>query len=244
MPLRRLIIAVFIGSLLLASAASASSARQRLNQQLPRVQLDAVPLADALDFIRDSAGVNLVVQWRALELLGIDRQTPVTLDVGGVSMKKVLRLMLADAGPGELTYYVADNVVTVTTREAADRRLVTRVYPVQDLLLIVPDFPAPELNLGTGGGGGNGGGGSNGGGGGFGGNGGGLGGGNNGGPGGGNGGLDGDTEAERADSLVALIRDLIRPEVWRENGGNSSIRFFRGNLIVTAPLDVHEMLAG
>jgi hypothetical protein len=47
-----------------------------------------------------------------------------------------------------------------------------------------------------------------------------------------------------ADSLVKLIMDTIRPEIWKENGGNSTIRFFQGNLIVTAPLSVQEAIGG
>ena len=51
------------------------------------------------------------------------------------------------------------------------------------------------------------------------------------------------SKAERADGLVKLIRDTVRPDVWRDNGGVASIRYFNGHLIVTAPRSVHEALS-
>ncbi len=38
--------------------------------------------------------------------------------------------------------------------------------------------------------------------------------------------------------------DTVEPEVWRENGGTASIRYFRGRLIITAPRSVHEQIGG
>ena len=40
-----------------------------------------------------------------------------------------------------------------------------------------------------------------------------------------------------------MITDTVRPEVWKVNGGNATINFYRGHLIVTAPRSVHEMLS-
>jgi hypothetical protein len=41
-----------------------------------------------------------------------------------------------------------------------------------------------------------------------------------------------------------MIRETVRPEIWRENGGAASIRFYNGNLIVTAPRSVQEAIGG
>jgi hypothetical protein len=54
----------------------------------------------------------------------------------------------------------------------------------------------------------------------------------------------GRTRAERAQDLVDLIMDVIEPDIWRENGGPASIRYFNGSLIVTAPRHIHEMIGG
>lgn len=62
--------------------------------------------------------------------------------------------------------------------------------------------------------------------------------------GGGGGGMgnDGKSREERAQELVDLITATVRPDIWEENGGVATIRFFNGNLVVHAPRSVHELL--
>src|SRR5947207_1733060 len=50
------------------------------------------------------------------------------------------------------------------------------------------------------------------------------------------------TRAERAQALIDVITSTIQPDIWQVNGGTAAIRFFNGNLIVTAPRSVHEAL--
>lgn len=204
------------------------SARAALNLRLPEVNFSSVALADVIEFIRDTSGANLHVNWRALEEVGVGKDTPVSIRLRGASIRKVLNLALTDAAGGAdmLAFYPADDVIEVTTREIADSELITRVYPVEDLLVEVPDFDnAPDFNLqaasGTGGGGGqlfSGGGGQE---------------------------TDrGTTRTERAEQLISLIIDTIQPDIWAANGGTATIRFFNGSLIVRAPRSVHEALGG
>ena len=40
------------------------------------------------------------------------------------------------------------------------------------------------------------------------------------------------TSQQRADEIIKLITDTVRPELWRVNGGNCTISFMRGNLVV------------
>jgi hypothetical protein len=77
-------------------------------------------------------------------------------------LSKVLDLTLGQisAGRAAVTWYVSDNIIYVTTRELADHDLVTRIYPVQDLLVEIPNFDPPSFTVGNGGGGGGQGGGS------------------------------------------------------------------------------------
>lgn len=208
-----------------------------LNRVLPEVRFEGVPLGDAIEFLRDVSGANLHVNWRALEAAAVSKDTAITLRLRRVPMRKVLKTMLNEAAPGVLAFYVEDNVIHVTTRELADEQMITRVFDVRDLLVDVPDFTGPDFNLA--GGNGNSGGG-------FGNSGGGFGGGS------GSGGLFGNsggnnsnndnettvTRAERAEQLIDLITSTIRPEIWQVNGGKASIRYFNGNLIITAPRTV------
>ncbi|MEO6435587.1 MAG: hypothetical protein ABIP55_07475 [Tepidisphaeraceae bacterium] len=210
-----------------------------LAAKLPDIKFNNITLTDAIDFIRDVSDANIHVNWRALELLNVTRQTTVSLQLSSVTTRRVLRSLLDETGAGEmLTFYVDDGVIEVTTKEISDAQLITKVYPVEDLVMTIPNFgDAPSFNLqnqtsqtsGQGGGGGGGGGQSL-----FG--------------AGGAGGGGGQQEAaqskqQRAGDLVTLIMETVRPEVWRENGGTASVRYFNGHLIVTAPRSVHETLS-
>lgn len=241
-----------------ASAASANAAtRRQLNTVLPEVKLSGVAFADALDFLRDISGVNMTVNWKALETAGITRDAPVNVRLRSVSLRKALLMILAEAGGGDtLTYDMDEGVVEITTKELADSRMITKVYPIEDLIMDIPDFTdAPEFDLtslsnqsqggGSGGSGGAGGGGGYSGGGGSSGSGGLF--GSSGSSGGGSGASregPGKTKQERADDLVTLIRSVVQPDIWQENGGKAAIRYWQGNLIITAPRTVHEAIGG
>jgi hypothetical protein len=226
-----------------------------LGVRLPEVKFQGATLKDCFEFLRDVTGANIHVNWKALEAAGVNGDVQVNMRLKDVSMRKVLTTLLAESGAGgTLTYYAEDGVIEVTTAEIADQQMITRVYPVEDLIMEVPDFVGPDFSLETNGGANGGGGGSSrGGGGGRGGYGSGGGGGGlfgGGGGGGGNSGGsrgeagEGTTKAERAEALVTMVRETIRPEIWRENGGSASIRYYNGHLVVTAPRSVHEALGG
>ena len=234
-------------------AESSKTKRALLDQVLPEVRFNNVALKDALEFLRDVTGANIHVNWRAIEAAGITQDTNVNMRMHDVQLRKVLNLLLSEAGGGTgLTYYFDQNVLEVTTKDISDKQMFTRVYPVEDLVMEIPDFTnGPNLSLlavatGGSGGGGNSNGGGGGGGGGVGGGGGGgaaaIFGGANGGA--ANGSEKGKTPTERGEDLVTLIRELVYPDQWRDNGGQSSIRYFSGKLIVTAPRSVHEAIGG
>lgn len=252
--MRRLVVLTALVAIGFSSAALAQNSksgivgRRSLGTVLPEVKFQGATLKDCFEFLRDVTSANIHVNWRALEAAGIGQDTQVNIRLREVTLRKVLNTILSEAGAGVgLTYYTADGVIEVTTAELADKEMITKVYPVDDLLMEIPDFSdAPDFSLQTsssnsGSGGGSRGGGSRGGGGG--GGGGGL-------FGGGGGGNQGGTtektttKAERAEALVTLIRETVRPDIWRENGGVASIRYYNGHLVVTAPRSVHEAIGG
>jgi hypothetical protein len=254
MPYRTMISRVtLIGLVLLGMSAlnSASAFAQRtttirhvLDAVQPDLKLTDVTLSDALDYVRDTANVNLSVDWKSLEAVNIDRNTLVNLHLHDVTLRKALTMMLNEVGAGNLlTFYVQDNVLQITTTAKADTMPVTMVYPVGDLLIQIPDYKLQDIsgiaNQGTGGGGAT------------------IGGSNTGtGIGAslssGNSGSSGSvstgntanlqTQAQAGQALVDLIKSTIRPEIW--TGGNCSIVFFRNALIVTAPISVQEAIGG
>ena len=197
-----------------------------VRMRVPAVEFKQVALADAFEFMRDVAKLNLHVNWPALEAAGVDRSMPISINLRQIQLSKVLDLTLSQisAGRTPISWYVSDNIIHVTTRELADRELITRVYPVQDLLVEIPNFTGPTMQLGGGNGGSESGGSV------F------------SGAGEDTTGQQGTTMEERGQKLVELVMMLVSPEIWVENGGYSRIRYFSGNLIVTAPRSVQSAI--
>jgi hypothetical protein len=234
--IRRLLPAV-VAVLLSIALVSPQNATARvtgasLNRTLPEMKFDGVALADAVDFLRDITSANIVVNWRALEGAGVTRDTVINLKLRNVSLRKALTLICSEASGGEgVTYTLDAGVIEITTTDLANQKMYTKVYPVGDLLMEIPNFTdAPDFSLQSQQGSQGGGGGSQG-----------L---------FGQGGQGqeeddaGPTKAERAEELLSLIRETIYPDVWRDNGGTASIRMWRDNLVVTAPRNVHEAIGG
>jgi len=116
------------------------------------ITFDETPLADAIAFLRDASGANIHVNWRSLELIGITRQSPVTLKVSRVTPARALSLVTdqLSISPDKLrrAYWVVDDgVVTVASGAALNTKLRTKVYNVADLLLVVPNFKANRLSV-------------------------------------------------------------------------------------------------
>jgi hypothetical protein len=226
--MRRLLLAVALLLITPRAFAADASARQMLSSTLPDVKFDNISISDAIDFIHDISNVNIHVDWRALEAAGIGKDTTVNIRLHSVPMRKVLTTLLSEAGSGNLlTYYIDQNVLEITTREIADKQLITKVYPVDDLIMDVPDFDQPpnfQLQASQTGGGG----------------------------GGGQSLFNNqqnntnaqNTRAQRAQQLIDTIQAVVQPEVWNTNGGPAAIRFYNGSLVVTAPRSVHEALGG
>ncbi len=248
MKLNRLLI---VGSGLLIAGAGVAGAQSKPPTQAPARQpaaqpatppkgggtiaFDGTALTDAVEYLRDVTGINISVNWRALEEAGISKTDPVSLKLKNVTLRQVVKLMLENVSPGNLAYYVDGNILYVTTKELARKNMVTRVYHIEDLIVDLPQFDqAPDFNLqnksstsGQGGGGGGGGGGGQ--------------------------GLFGGgqnsqkeevvtTREERAQELIDLITSTIERDVWEVNGGTATIRYFNGTLIVTAPRDVQTQI--
>ena len=162
------------------SLARQGTAEKKITEALKsptEVEVIEMPLGDVMDFLKDRHDIEIQLDTKSLDDVGISSDEPITKELKGISLRSALRLILRDL---ELTYMIQDEVLLITTPESAETHLSTRVYPVADLVL--PIINQSMGGLGGGGGGGLGGGGGGGfggggGGGGFGGGGGGFGGG-------------------------------------------------------------------
>ena len=236
----RLVALLLVASVLPCKPAWAISAiRHQLNATLPEVKFDGVGLGDAIDFLRDVSGANITVNWKALEGDGVSKDTALNVRLRSISLSRALDIVLGEAaGNGKIGYSVDENVIEITTQELIDSKMYTRVYPVDDLIMEIPDFTnAPDFSLTStsnnsqqnGGGSGSSGSSAS--------------------LFSGSGGSSGSSEktktkTERANDLMELIRSVVQPEIWQENGGKAVIRYWNGSLIVTAPRSVQEAIGG
>jgi hypothetical protein len=114
------------------------------------INFDNMPLSTVLDSFRDTAKVNVHVNWRSLEAAGITRDTAVTLKVRDVSIAKAMDLVFDGLNGGKdkfsCMYWVVDEgVVEIATGEALNNTSKTKVFDVGDLLMSVPNFDVPGV---------------------------------------------------------------------------------------------------
>jgi len=128
-------------------------AERRVERRLARpitVDYPGVPLEAVLSDLRRATGVNFDIRWRQLESAGVSRVAPIDLRLRQVPAGVVLRRVLRHAGNEfePIGYSIHAGIVTAAPRRELDRRLVTRVYDVGDVLLPVRDFHnAPQLDV-------------------------------------------------------------------------------------------------
>ena len=162
-------------------------AEQRIQEKLRRrisLNLNDAPLADVVRQIADELDENVVLDVISLEESGILTDEPVSGEWENTRIDAILKRIMWDL---DLTHFVQDEALKITTIDIANEKLTTRVYSGAGVVYEIPTElkPDPKMWLGGFGGGGFGG---FGGGGGFGLGGGGFGGGGAGGAGGGGGG--------------------------------------------------------
>jgi hypothetical protein len=104
-----------------ANMPSDVATKKVLDRVLPEVNFNANALSDTIDFLRDVAGANLFVNWRALEAAHVSRNRPVTVRLRNVPLRTALWLLLESAqaqGDAPLDFAVDQGVISIST--AAD----------------------------------------------------------------------------------------------------------------------------
>ncbi len=173
------------------------------------------PLGEVLSSFAEQLGINLYVDTPALEDFGIGEDTPVTIQLSGISNRSFLSLMLRDL---DLAWTLRDGLLWITTTEEGESQLITRAYPVGDLIQVAPvqavDDPFGDLG-GTFGGFGE----------------------------GGSGGRQ-KSAASDYDSLIGLITATVEPDSWDTIGGPGSIVGISGALVISQTREVHDLVDG
>jgi len=194
-------------------------------------------LEDVITFITELTGADIEPFWmddRNAE--GLDKDQPIALRANKVTALKLLEMVL-DQAAGPASFYSGGNTWQMTEwgaiqcgpKERLAMRRRVEVYPIDDLLFIIPDYDeAPEIDLQSV---------------------------LQGGQGGGGGGRSPFRDAqqereetrprsERAEEIIDILTALVEPEQWTTGGGTSTMRYFQGGIIVSAPDFVHRQLNG
>ena len=89
------------------------------------------------------------MNWKALTEAGVTPDSTITLRLRQVSLRKALTLILSEAGAGtKLGFTVDEGVIEIATQELIDSKMYTKVYPIEDLIMVIPDFDdAPDFSL-------------------------------------------------------------------------------------------------
>lgn len=103
-------------------------------------------LDEALDFLRDVSGLNVVLSKKAREELEGEK-VAINLKLKDVKLRSVLELMLEQTHD-ELRYGVRHGVLYIGVDAEWKQELVLDFIPVDDILHRPKDFPGPKVGLG------------------------------------------------------------------------------------------------
>ena len=94
------------------------------------IDFDDQPLDHVVSVLAARHGIKIVLAQTTLADAAIPPDTPITKKLANVSLRTILREILADL---KLTYVVRDDVIQITTPEDGESVLVNRLYDVHDL---------------------------------------------------------------------------------------------------------------
>ena len=202
---------------------SATRPANPLEKPIPEVNLDNATLADALEFLRDVTRANLVVNWRALEAAGIERNATVSVKLRDATADAVLSAVLDGAAGGNvvLQHRYQNNILYVSTAEDLSANTEIRLYNVRDLMINAMRFHRsfdhaaragnPVTSRAT--------------------------------DSAANGGVTAVTwyEGDLAAQLQSLITNTVIPDTWVDNGGRfGACHYWAGKFLIVQTPEAHE----
>ena len=112
--------------------------------KIVRMEFIETPLNEVVEFLKDEHDIPIQLDKKALEDEAIDTAKLITMNLSGVSLRSALRLMLE---PELLTYVIKNEVLLITTKSKAADDLITKVYPVADLVVPIETPPIGQMGL-------------------------------------------------------------------------------------------------
>src|SRR5438552_2784348 len=93
-------------------------------------------LSKIIDDLRQRFNLNIHINWSALEGSNVKRDTRVEVHLKQVPLSTLIDFILLEAGGGDmkLAYHVRGGVIFISTEEALAHQTVVRTYDLTDLL--------------------------------------------------------------------------------------------------------------
>lgn len=120
-----------------------SEVLNKLNTMRVSVDFKDQTLDEALGFLRDFSGLNIVVDAEVFTKVS-EADLKVTLRVKDLLLKSTLKLMLNSR---ELTATYRDGVILIIPKGKVDKAVSLQIYDVRDLLVKIQDFAGPKVEL-------------------------------------------------------------------------------------------------
>ena len=118
--------------------ASSADVERKLSAMRISIEFSGAPLGEAVDFVREASGLNIVVDPR------VDKRAGVTMQVKGVTLKSALNLILK---PLEAGYVISEGIVRIVPAEELKVRVTLRIYDLGDLTMPLTEFPGGDLHI-------------------------------------------------------------------------------------------------
>ena len=113
-----IVVGLFLGAQFCAAADPDAQAKNALDRSVPELKLNAEPLSDCIDFLKDTSGVPFIVDWDALAKAGVKKTSPVTVDAKNLKFKDAITMILDSASqkPGAITYFVKNAAIHIAPK--------------------------------------------------------------------------------------------------------------------------------
>jgi hypothetical protein len=118
------------------SIVSDEAAQKALAAPIADQQLTGIRLSDAINELRQKAGVPLFVNWRQMAMIHISQDFYVTVGLHGKTLKGALDTVFTVVGAdriGDWAIKVEDGVIVVTSTDDFSENVSVRVYDVRDI---------------------------------------------------------------------------------------------------------------
>lgn len=94
-------------------------------------------LKEVMDYLSQIHNIPIKFDPAVTEAGVNPEEAKVSLTLSGITLRSALKIMLENVEGTELTYIIEDEIMKITTIDAANEKRSTRVYPVADLVILL-----------------------------------------------------------------------------------------------------------